>query len=85
MYVSLDEEVQNKMLNLSMLKEEQFDSQDRVNIYREVIKEIYSVSKLYKRKSKKSRNSSIQAPNIKMKRKKDTIVVSNNIEEGYES
>ncbi len=85
MYVSLDEEVQNKMLNLSMLKEEQFDSQDRVNIYREVIKEIYSVSKLYKRKSKKSRNSSIQAPNIKMKRKKDIIVVSNNIEEGYES
>ena len=27
-------EVQNKMLNLSMLKEEQFDSESRVDIYR---------------------------------------------------
>lgn len=45
------------------------------------------MSKLYKRKSKKSRNSSIQAPNIKMKRKKEVIVVSNsnNIEQGYMS
>jgi hypothetical protein len=70
-----------------MLNEEQFDSEDRIAIYREVIKEIYAVSKLYKRKSKKSRNSSIQAPNIKMKRKKEVIVVSNinNIEQGYMS
>ena len=31
-------EVQNKMLNLSMLKEEQFDSDSRVDIYREVVR-----------------------------------------------
>ena len=31
-------EVQNKMLNLSMLKEEQFDSDARVDIYREVVR-----------------------------------------------
>lgn len=53
-------------------------------IYREVVKEIYAVSKLYKRKSKKSRNNSIQAPNIKIKRKKEVIVVSNSME-GYVS
>lgn len=55
-----------------MLKEESFDSQERIEIYREVIREIYAVSKLYKRKSKKSRNHSIQAPNnVKTKKKKD--------------
>lgn len=42
------------------------------------------MSKLYKRKSKKSRNSSIQAPTIKMKRKKEVIVV-NQSEQGYVS
>jgi hypothetical protein len=57
--------VQNKMLGLSLLKEEEFDSAERIAIYREVVREIYAVSKLYKRKSKKSRNSSIQAPNLK--------------------
>ena len=31
-------EVQNKMLNLSMLKEEQFDGEARVDIYREVVR-----------------------------------------------
>lgn len=53
-----------------------------------MVREIYAVSKLYKRKSKKSRNSSIQAPNIKIKRKKDVIVLNtntNNIEQGYQS
>lgn len=53
------------MLNVSMLNEEEVDSEERVKIYKEVVREIYSVSKLYKRKSKKSRNSSIQAPNLK--------------------
>jgi hypothetical protein len=52
-----------------------------------VVREIYTVSKLYKRKSKKSRNSSIQAPNIKIKRKKEVIVLNanHNIEQGYQS
>ena len=72
------------MLNISMLQEEQFDSEERVHIYREVIKQIYSVSKLYKRKSKKSRNNSIQAPIMKSKKKKDVIVVSN-LKQGYVS
>jgi hypothetical protein len=67
------------MLNLSMLKEEQFDSEARVEIYREVVKEIYAVNKLYKRKSKKTRNNSIQAPTHKPKRKKDVIVLNNQI------
>lgn len=74
------------MLNLSMLNEEQFDSEERITIYHEVVREIYAVGKLYKRKSKKSRNSSIQAPNIKIKRKKDVIVLNTNtanIEQGY--
>lgn len=71
------------MLHISMLSEESFDSQDRIAIYREVIREIYAVSKLYKRKSKKSRNSSIMAPTIKMKRKKEVIVVANQSEQGY--
>jgi hypothetical protein len=31
---------------------------------------------MYKRKSKKSRNSAIQAPTLKGKKKKDIIVVS---------
>lgn len=53
-----------------MLKEESYDSSERIDIYREVIREIYSVSKLYKRKSKKSRNHSIQAPNNKTKKKR---------------
>lgn len=84
MYPFPDEEIQNKMLNLSMLKEEEFDSSERVAIYRDVVKEVYSVSKLYKRKSKKSRNSAIQAPNLKLKRKKDVIVVAHS-EQGYAS
>ena len=77
-------DVQNKMLGLSLLKEEQFDSQERIAIYREVVREIYAASKLYKRKSKKSRNSSIQAPNLKGKRSKQVIVVAA-VEQGYES
>lgn len=67
-----------------MLKEEQFDSQERVAIYREVVREIYSVSKLYKRKSKKSRNSAIQAPNLKIKVRKPVIVVAKNSKEDDE-
>lgn len=53
------------MLGLSLLNEEEFDSAERIAIYREFVQEIYAVNKLYKRKSKKSRKSSIQAPNLK--------------------
>ena len=67
-----------------MLKEEQFDSDSRVDIYREVIREVYAVSKLYKRKSKKSRNNAIQAPTNKMKKKKEVIVLNRQID-GYAS
>ena len=63
------------MLHLSMLTDEVFDSQSRLGIYRDVVREIYDVSKMYKRKSKKSRNSAIQAPSLKIKRKKEVIVV----------
>ena len=66
-----------------MLKEEEFDSTARIEIYREVIREVYTVSKLYKRKSKKSRNSSIQAPNNKTKPKKKVIVLPNKEITGY--
>lgn len=50
-----------------------------------MVREIYSVSKLYKRKSKKSRNSSIQAPNLKGKRSKQVIVVAEPTQQGYQS
>jgi hypothetical protein len=63
------------MLHLSMLTDEVFDSQSRLRIYRDVVREIYDVSKMYKRKSKKSRNSAIQAPSLKIKRKKEVIAV----------
>ncbi len=63
------------MLHLSMLTDEVFDSQSRLGIYRDVVREIYDVSKMYKRKSKKSRNSAIQAPSLKIKRKKEVIAV----------
>lgn len=58
-----------------MLTDEVFDSQSRLGIYRDVVREIYDVSKMYKRKSKKSRNSAIQAPSLKIKRKKEVIAV----------
>lgn len=67
-----------------MLKEEQFESDERIDIYREVIREIYAVSKLYKRKSKKTRNHSIQAPNNKMRKKKEVILLQNQLD-GYQS
>ena len=69
------------MLHLSMLTDEVFDSQSRLGIYRDVVREIYDVSKMYKRKSKKSRNSAIQAPSLKIKRKKEVIAV----QDGYMS
>lgn len=63
------------MLHLSMLTNEVFDSQSRLGIYRDVVREIYDVSKMYKRRSKKSRNSAIQAPSIKIKHKKEVTIV----------
>ena len=67
------------MLHLSMLTDEVFDSQSRLGIYRDVVREIYDVSKMYKRKSKKSRNSAIQAPSLKIKRKKGDFSSSSSI------
>jgi hypothetical protein len=72
---NLNVDVQNKMLTVSMLKEEEFDSEERIAIYRDIIKSIYSSSKLYKRKSKKSRNSSIQAPNARLKKKRESNII----------
>lgn len=48
-----------------------------IDEYKELIKDIYRVSKLYKRKSKKVRNSLIQAPvnSSRKKTKKDQIKV----------
>lgn len=71
------------MLNISMLKEELFESQERINIYHDITKEIYAISKMYKRKSKKSRNSAIQAPTLKARKKKEIIVVSQNNQTDY--
>ncbi len=49
-------------------------------MYKEIIRDIYSASRQYKRKSKKSRNLSIQAPNVKKTKenKSKTIVVRSN-------
>jgi hypothetical protein len=60
-------DLQNRILRISMLREEEFESSEQVRIYVELIKDIFRVSPLYKRKSRKARNSSIQAPNVKNK------------------
>ena len=51
-----------------MLREEEYDSAQRLAIYADLVRDIYKVSKFYERKSKKVRNSSIQAPNTKEKK-----------------
>ena len=51
-----------------MLREEEYDSAQRLAIYADLVRDIYKVSKFYERKSKKVRNSSIQAPNTKKKK-----------------
>ena len=44
------------------------------------------MSRMYKRKSKKIRNSAIQAPNARRKKnREDTIIVKNPEEQGYAS
>ena len=78
-------ETQNKMLHVSMLKEEEFDSVERIAIYTDLVRDIYRVSRLYKRKSKKIRNSSIQAPNAKRKRMRESKSKKEQHEEGYDS
>ena len=45
------------MLTVSMLKEEEFDSEERLKIYTDIVRDAIAVSKLYKRKSKKTRMS----------------------------
>lgn len=73
------------MLTVSMLKEEEFDSEERLKIYTDIIRDAIAASKLYKRKSKKTRNSAIQAPNARKKKIREAhILVKNPEEEGYE-
>ncbi len=68
-----------------MLQEEEFDSEERIKIYSELVKDIYAVSKMYKRKSKKNRNSAIMAPNTKRKRMREKKNVLKNKDDGYMS
>jgi len=92
--------VQNRMLHISMLKEDEYDVEETVKIYSDIVKDIYAVSKLYKRKSKlykrksklykrkskKIRNSAIQAPNAKRKKQRDSNIIVKTVEEqGYVS
>lgn len=70
MYFWSNLELQNKLMNLSMLNEEEFNSKERIDIYRDIIIEIINANKLYKRKSKKIRNSHTETPMVKIKRKK---------------
>jgi hypothetical protein len=64
-----------------MLKEEEFDSEERVQIYSDIVRDVVAASKLYKRKSKKTRNSAIQAPNARKKKIREAhIIVKNNLE-----
>ena len=79
-------EVQNRMLTVSMLKEEEFDSEERLQIYSDIVRDVSIASKLYKRKSKKTRNSAIQAPNARRKKNREAnIIVKNPSEQGYDS
>lgn len=74
------------MLTVSMLKEEEFDSEERLKIYTDIVRDAIAASKLYKRKSKKTRNSAIQAPNARKKKIREShILVKNPEEQGYES
>jgi hypothetical protein len=70
------------MLTVSMLKEEEFDSEERLKIYADIVRDVVAASKLYKRKSKKTRNSAIQAPNSRKKKIREaTILVRNRKDE----
>ena len=60
------------------MHEEEFDSKERVQIYCDVVRDVVAVSKLYKRKSKKSRNSGIQAPNARRKKIRDAHILIEN-------
>jgi hypothetical protein len=74
------------MLTVAMLKEEEFDSDECIKIYTDIVRDVVAVSKLYKRKSKKTRNSVIQAPNARKKKIREAnIIVKNPSEEGYAS
>jgi hypothetical protein len=69
-----------------MLKEEEFESEERLKIYTDIVKDVYIVSKQYKRKSKKIRNSAIQAPNARRKRiRESNIIVKTPDDQGYMS
>ena len=63
-----------------MLREEEFDSEERLKIYADLVRDIYKVSKFYKRKSKKIRNSAIQAPNTRRKKMREAHIIVKNSE-----
>jgi len=71
------------MLAVSMLKEEEFDSEERLKIYADIVRDVSTVSKLYKRKSKKTRNSAIQAPNARRKKNRESNIIVKNPSDGY--
>jgi hypothetical protein len=66
-YFLFKPDVQNKMLAVAISENEDddYEEEEDLQIYRDLIKQIYAGSKEYKRKSKKCRNLSIQAPNVK--------------------
>jgi hypothetical protein len=66
------------MLNVSTLRDEEFDSEERLQIYSDIIRDVSLASKLYKRKSKKSRNSAIQAPNTRRKKNREANIIVEN-------
>ncbi len=72
------------MLMVSMLKEEEFDSEERLKIYTDIVRDVVAVSKLYKRKSKKTRNSAIQAPNARKKKIREATILVRNRQKGDE-
>jgi hypothetical protein len=50
------------------------------------VRDVTAASKLYKRKSKKTRNSAIQAPNARRKKNREAnIIVKNPSDQGYDS
>jgi len=66
------------MLTVSMLREEEFDTEERLQIYSGIVRDVSTTSRLYKRKSKKTRNSAIQAPNARRKRNRESNIIVKN-------
>jgi hypothetical protein len=52
-----------------------------LKIYTDIVRDVVAASKLYKRKSKKTRNSAIQAPNARRKKIREAHILIKNPEE----